>query len=253
MQSPIRELHLDHASSTSPTTKSSTEPGCWSSLTALRTKTMNLATGVVTTPTVKGTAFASSAKGTFTFVNNRLQFSNGTDMKWFDGTYWRDIGMRAPTSGEAAGVSTSVAGTSAPGIAASSVGGANPGYQLYMAYYNPTTGDVSNAVAIGSRLVPTSQKDFTITGLPDLSGVDSEWVKLIGRTGDGAAVAYACKDTSGNWITVANATTSATLTVADTDGNAELPTRNDKPPCISENGSGRRLRLRKSGKLSDDL
>jgi hypothetical protein len=195
-------------------------------------KTMLLSSGAVSAPTVKGTAFASSAKGTFVFVNNRLQFANGTDMKWFDGTNWRNIGVRPPTAGEAAAVTTVLAGTAAPGVAASSVGGSQPGYQFWMAYYNPTTGDVGNALKIGSRLVPTSAKDITISSLPDLSGVDTELVKLIFRTGDGGEVAYACADTSGNWYTVANATTSGTMTFAGIDGNAEAPQRNDLPPTF---------------------
>jgi hypothetical protein len=197
-------------------------------------KTMNLATGVVTTPTVKGTAFASSAKGTFTFVNNRLHFYNGTDKKWFDGTFWRDIGIRAPTAGEANAVGVAIGAADANAIVASSVGGAQPGYQFWMAYYNPTTNDIGTAVKIGSRLVPTVANDFNLTTLPDLSGIDTEWVKLIGRTGDGGQVAYACADTSGNWFTVANGSTTGTVNVPNIDGNAEMPSRNTQPVAFDK-------------------
>jgi hypothetical protein len=195
-------------------------------------KTMNLATGVVTVPAVRGTAFASAAKGVFVFVNNRLHFYNGTDKKWFDGTTWRDIGVRAPTAGEASAVTVAIGAAGA--IVASSVGGASPGYQFWMAYYNPTTGDVSTAIKIGARLVPTVASNFDLGTLPDLSGVDTELVKLIGRTGDSGQVAYACADTSGNWFTVANAAAAGTVNVSETDGNAEMPSRNTQPVAFDK-------------------
>jgi hypothetical protein len=196
-------------------------------------KTMNLATGVVTTPTVKGTAFASAAKGVFFFVNNRLFFFNGTDKKFFDGTYWRDIGIRSITSVEAAAVATALS-AGAGVLPASTVGGSQPGYDFYVAIYNPTTGDIGNAVKVGTRLVPGSVKNIDFTGLPNLSGEDTEWVKLILRTGDGGSVAYACADAAGNWFTIANAATTGTMNVSEIDGDAEAPSRNSQPSAFDK-------------------
>lgn len=196
-------------------------------------KTMALSTGAVTNPTIRGTAFASAAKGSFVFVNNRLHYYNGTDKKFFDGTTWRDIGVRSPSGAEAAAVNAALSG-GAGVLPASTVGGSQPGYQLWMAYYNPTTGDISDAVKIGARLVPGSPKNIDLTGLPNLSGVDTELVKLIGRTADGGSVAYAAADTAGNWFTVANAATTATLNVSEIDGNAEMPSRNSQPRAFDK-------------------
>src|SRR5690348_20138 len=56
-------------------------------------KVLDTGTGTVTTPTVRGTAVASSAKGNGFFANNRFHYGNGTDQKWFDGTAWRTNGL----------------------------------------------------------------------------------------------------------------------------------------------------------------
>ncbi len=56
-------------------------------------KTLNTATGVVTTPVVLGGGMVSSAAGMGFFANNRFHFGNGTDQKWFDGTIWRASGL----------------------------------------------------------------------------------------------------------------------------------------------------------------
>src|SRR5690349_20093255 len=60
-------------------------------------KVLDTATGTVTTPTVKGTAIAATAKGSGYFANNRFHYGNGTDQKWFDATNWRDNGLPALT------------------------------------------------------------------------------------------------------------------------------------------------------------
>src|SRR2546423_240127 len=49
-------------------------------------KTLDTATGTVTTPAFRGTAMASAAKGSGFFANNRFHYGNGTDQKWYDGT-----------------------------------------------------------------------------------------------------------------------------------------------------------------------
>ncbi|HEU5400021.1 MAG TPA: hypothetical protein VFU86_01615, partial [Terriglobales bacterium] len=68
-------------------------------------KTLNTSDGTVTTPTVRGAAVSSSAKGSGAFVNNKFFYGNGTDQKWFDATTWRDSGLRALTDFEVSGVS----------------------------------------------------------------------------------------------------------------------------------------------------
>src|SRR6185312_767937 len=67
------------------------------------------------------------------------------------------------------------------GIAASTVGGTNAGYQFYASIYNPTAGaHVGNRIAVGSRFLQTGYRcNVHVTGLPDLSGTDSEWAILI--------------------------------------------------------------------------
>lgn len=283
--------------------------------------------GIVSTPTIRGAAISSGSAGNGYFFSNRLHYGNGLDQKFFDGTTWRDSGVRAPTTfvltklgnilavevGVAAGLAANhvqinvdtvlspsllgqqvvasglttatflngqtltvsvvlgvlgfgVRGVQAPfthsqytlsadtGIlnlignleAAActvSAGTNDPnglppailsGYQFYMAYYNPVSGQVGNRALIGARLQNTaSTVDVNFTGLPNLSTVggnnfagDSEWVIVLGRTGDGAQVPYVCVDSGNNWITVPNTATTFTLTSGLIDGNFELPTRN---------------------------
>jgi hypothetical protein len=115
------------------------------------------------------------------------------------------------------------------GIPASSIGGAQPGYQLYASIYNPTTGHVGNRQPLGIRIANTGNAVFLLSGLPSLT--DSEWVLLIGRTSDGAEIPYAIDDVNGNWITTAsNTATSLSITSSTIDGNSELPSRNYPPP-----------------------
>lgn len=114
------------------------------------------------------------------------------------------------------------------GIAASTIGGTQPGYQFYGCLYNPTTGHVGNRASLGPRIANTGPCSPTISGLPTPS--DSEWVTLLGRTGDGAEVPYVIIDANGNWVTVPNGTSSFTVSFANIDGTSELPTRNYPPP-----------------------
>jgi hypothetical protein len=132
-------------------------------------------------------------------------------------------------------IDASIPVTADRSIPQSTVGGAQPGYQVWMSYYNPTTGHVGNRVKIGNRLKSTTADcNFHVTGLPDLSGVNTEWVKLIARTGDGAEVPYPFADAGINWTTVANATTSYTFTDRGLDYDSELPSRNGLPPAFDK-------------------
>lgn len=195
-----------------------------------------VSTGTQSTPTIRGAAVGSSAKGNIFVFNNRLHYGNGTDQKFFDGTTWRDSGVRAPTSAEANSVSVAAGSAdTVSGLPLATLGG----YQIYMSYYNPTTGHVGNRIAIGSRLNNTaSTVDISVSVLPQMSTVggnnsagDSEWKIVFGRTGDGAQVPYVLTDTAGSWQTAGNTATSVTLTGATIDGNFELPTRNGIIPA----------------------
>jgi len=150
------------------------------------------------------------------------------------------------------------------GLAASTVGGSQPGYQFYVSIYNPNGGGhVGNRIAIGSRALQTAYRsNWHIAGLPDLSATDSEWTLLIGRTGDGAQVPYAATDNAGNFTYAASAQTSLVVTAANLDGNHELPTRNTPIPsqcnmfCLAGDfcyaGDTGSPTLRRSGSLADD-
>jgi hypothetical protein len=156
-------------------------------------------------------------------------------------------------------------------LPASSIGGAQPGYQFYAAVYDPLTGHVGNRVPIGRRLAPTTDCTVNISGLPDLSvafagepiiewgngselqGVvpfvnknkqgtvkgyaaspgDSEWCLLIGRTGDGGEVPYACVDRLANWIYTNPGDSTVTVSNGKVDENSELPVDNYIPPAFA--------------------
>ena len=187
------------------------------------------ANGTVTTPTVKGAAFASSSRSQSYAYNNHLHVGNGTDQKWYDGTNWRNNGIRAATTTDNASVTVTQGAGDANGLAATSVGGSQPGYQFYVAIYNPNTGHVGNRISIGARLANNTACDVSIANLPTLSE-DSEYSWVFGRTRDGGSVPYVVTDASGNWIHANNGSTSYTITSGAIDGNFELPTRNGVIP-----------------------
>lgn len=150
------------------------------------------------------------------------------------------------------------------GLAASTIGGANPGYQFFASIYNPNGGGhVGNRIAIGSRALQTAYRsNWHFVGLPDLSGTDTEWTILLGRTGDGAAVPYAAADNAVNWQFTVSAQTTFTLSAANIDGAHELPTRNGVIPaqcsmfCLSGDyvyaADSTSPTLRRSGSFIDD-
>ncbi len=169
-----------------------------------------------------GTLASSNPWGTFRAFN-RLYLGNGTDFKFYDGTTLRNSGIRAPNSTE----KTSVTAVSSTATAGSFDTTTLTGYQFYIGYYNPTTGHVGNRSAVAGRVtIAGAGRSVVLGGLPNLSGVDGEWVKLIGRTPDGGEVPYAITDSSGNWVTAGNTATTATITSNTVDYTSELPTRN---------------------------
>lgn len=195
-----------------------------------------VATGTLSTPTVRGAAVASSAAGNSYVFSNRLHYGNGTDQKFFDGSVWRDNGIRAPSAAEGNSVSVASGSTdTSNGLPIAAL----TGYQFYMAYYNPTTGHVGNGLLVGARIANTANTvDVNFSTLPQMSTVggnnsagDSEWVILFGRTGDGAQVPYVCTDAAGNYLTAPNTATSYTLAPGTINGNFQIPTRNGIIPA----------------------
>lgn len=185
-------------------------------------QTIDTSNGNVTTPTVRGAAIASSAKGAGYFANNRFHYGNGTDQKFFDSTTWRDSGLPALNPGQVSAVVVGQGSTDANALPAAILSG----YQFYACIYNPNTGHIGNRIAIGARLANNTTSDISFGGLPQIGAQDTEWVKLLGRTGDGAQVPYAMVDGNGNLITVAGNTTTAIVTTGLINGAWELPTRN---------------------------
>lgn len=111
-------------------------------------------------------------------------------------------------------------------IPASTIGGAQPGYQFYGAIYNIVTQHVGNRSTLGARIANTGDAVFILSGLPTFS--DPEWVLLIGRTADGAEIPYAIIDENADWITSPGGTIS--IAESQIDGNSEIPYRNYPPP-----------------------
>lgn len=158
---------------------------------------------------------------------NRIFIGNGVDRQVnYDGTKLRNSGLRAPTQGEAAIVGVAVSATAGTWATTQL-----SGYQLYMVYYNPITGQVGNRVKIGNRiLVGTPLQSVDLNLLPDLSMEDTELVKGFGRTNDGGEVPYWLIDAAGNRVVAGNTQATANITDSTVDTTQELPTRNGLPP-----------------------
>lgn len=158
------------------------------------------------------------------------------------GTVKRIVSVAAATT--TASVSSTATDTSFVvnqdiGLPASAVGGAQPGYQLYASIYNRTSGaQVGNRIAIGGRIKPVDGGGLSIRAnlrlnlLPDLSGTDSEWEIVIGRTGDGGVIPYVVTDNLGNWLSLQSPQVAFyAMTQAIVDGTHELPIRNGVIPA----------------------
>lgn len=119
--------------------------------------------------------------------------------------------------------------TKITGLPASSVGGDQPGYQLYASIYNLVTGHVGNRIPLGFRINNNvTIASFFLAGCPTLA--DTEWVILLGRTSDGAELPYAIVDQNANWQFIPYGKLTYTLIPVAIDGNSELPSRNYPPP-----------------------
>lgn len=175
--------------------------------------------------TVAGPPMSNANKWNGVFADNIFMLGNGDDRKFFDGDRIRDIGLPSPATNSTITVSYSTASTGTWQTTSFL------GYQLFMCLYNPTTGAVGNRVPIGNRLTVTVPNGVVnISGLPDISLQNGEWVRLIGRTGDNGLVPNALVDASGTFVVIGNAFTTGTIVSPTTDPESELPTRNDLPP-----------------------
>jgi hypothetical protein len=116
------------------------------------------------------------------------------------------------------------------GIPAVVTEGGTAGYQFYISYYNPTTGHIGNCQKVGARITyDTAPFVAFFYNLPDLVGLSSEWVKLIGRTADGGQIPYICTDYNGNFIYADNRQTNIAIVDSSIDTNRELPSHNGVP------------------------
>lgn len=188
-------------------------------------KTLDTSTGTVTTPTVKGAAIASSAKGAGFFANNRFHYGNGTDQKWFDGTNWRTSGLPVLTVAQIQGITVTEGVRELTTTEASTItltaaaGGSFPadtltGHLIYVALFDTSNNEIGPAtisVASGRIKVTLNQK-ITVGNMPTPS--NANWVKLIGGTIDGGNLAYFFTNTSTNLVSCTRS--GVTLTVVAT-------------------------------------
>lgn len=170
---------------------------------------LDTATGIVTTPTMHGAAVASSVKGTGFFANNRFHYGNGTDQKWSDGANWRDSGLPTLTTAEVAAITVSegvreLTVTQASTVTLTPAGGGSfpadtlTGHLIYVAIFDGTLNEIGPATIFVSsgRVTVTLNQKITVGNLPNLSSVNTNWVKLIGGTVDGGNIAYFFTNTS---------------------------------------------------------
>lgn len=153
------------------------------------------------------------------------------------------------------------------GLAASTIGSTNAGYQFAFALYNPNTGHVGNYEFVSGRALQSAYRsNWRIVGLPTLvSTGNSEVQMLIGRTGDGASIPYPITDNAGNWFTSPNNNLPSFGFVTDPnlDPNRSMPTRNGIIPsqcnmfCVAGDycyaGDTGSPYVRRSGSLADAL
>lgn len=190
-------------------------------------KTLDTSSGTVTTPTVLGAAVASSTKGMGYFANNRFHYGNGTDQKWFDGTTWRDNGIPALTFAQIQNVMVTEGVRELTPAQASTItltgagGGSFPadtltGHLMYVAIFDTSNNEIGPATIFVSagRIKLTLNQEIQLAVLPDLSGVNANWVKLIAGTVDGGNLGFFFTNTSTNITSVTKGGLTVTFTAA---------------------------------------
>lgn len=175
-------------------------------------RAMNISTGAVTSPTIRGASLTSTASFCWYLSNGKVHMGNGADQKWFDGTTFRQNGLRALTSTEVASVvlafgvgelnstqmaAISAVGTGSTGTFSATVGG---GLLFYVSQFDTLTNELGPATnnAGSGRVTVAATNKVAITGLPNVSSSSPAFTlrKLISRTGDSLAAAYFCTNTS---------------------------------------------------------
>ena len=156
--------------------------------------TLDPATLTITAPTVKGTAIASGARWSYFYTDGHLHAFNGTDAKWFDGVFWRDIGLPTLTAAQVAAISISLG---KPGLTPPAVGGVNLAFasggswpatdtvgEYFYAAVLGLNGALSPWVQLGNgyRMLGSSGQQLNVTSLPTLTGGD---ILIFASTGDG--------------------------------------------------------------------
>lgn len=194
-------------------------------------KVLDTATNTVTTPALRGTAIASTAKGNGFFANNRFHYGNGTDQKWFDGSTWRDSGL--PQLDAIANLSgiTVVEGTRELKAAeASSVtltavaGGSFPqdltGRLIYIALFGlsgiDAAGELGPATifAGSGRVLVGLNNKITVSNMPSFT---SGLQKLLAGTDDGGNLAYFFTNKTLNINSCTRSGTTQTIDVSATN------------------------------------
>ena len=155
---------------------------------------LNQSTNTVSTPTIKGAAIGSNSRFSYFYANGHLHAFNGTDAKWFDGTYWRDIGLPTLSAAQAAAISitTSISGLTPAQVSAITLaftsGGNWPGTDVIGEYVYASILDSGNNLSPPAQLggsyreLGTSNQELTLSGLPTLPSGD---FLVLGITDDG--------------------------------------------------------------------
>ncbi len=177
-------------------------------------QTLNNATGVVTSPA--GGTLASSAKGNAYFAHNNFFYGNGTDQVTFDGSAVRPSGLRALLPAESnnvvvtEGVRELTAAQASTITLTAAAGGSFPadqfgGHLIYVAIFDTGAAIIASppggttplqeigpaTISVGTgRISLTLNQKITVANLPNLSSVNTNWVKLIAGTQDGGATAW---------------------------------------------------------------
>jgi hypothetical protein len=134
-------------------------------------------------------------------ANNRIHLGNGIDQKFFDGTTFRDNGLRAPTAAEVSGIGITEGVREYTTAEASSItltaaaGGTFPattgsGRSFFSCFFDPTDNELGPAtIAAGSgRVTLTLNQKVTYGTVPVSSNLS--WIHLFGFTEDGGSTAY---------------------------------------------------------------
>jgi len=165
---------------------------------------------------IQGDPIVSTEKWNSYSANNRIHIGNGTDQKFFDGTSFRNNGLRAPTGAEVSGVVVTegirelTVGENSSITLTKSAGGINSfgittgsGRAFYVAFFDVTTNELGPSTLIagpGRLTFAVANQKVTVGAMPVAS--NPNWIKLVGFTDDGGSLAYLAVDGSGFAVSV---------------------------------------------------